>query len=154
MRHDARTAQTIELQLARLVRGLEAVRRGRRTGAAMDRSVYVLLDRLSAGPRSAAQLGAELHLDQSTVSRQLAALVHQGLARRAADPRGGRAVLIELTEEGRRARDDERTSRADRIDKVLHDWDERDRGELARLVTRLNDSIDARIAAIDATPSA
>jgi DNA-binding MarR family transcriptional regulator len=148
MRHDTRIAQTIELQLARLVRGLEAVRRARSSGAVMDRAVYVLLDRLSAGPRSAAQLGAELHLDQSTVSRQLGALERQGLARRAPDPGGGRAGLVELTDDGRRARDAERASRADRIDKVLHDWDERDRRDLARLITRLNDSIDSRIAAI------
>jgi DNA-binding MarR family transcriptional regulator len=115
----------------------------------MDRAVYVLLDRLSDGPRSAAHLGAELHLDQSTVSRQLAALVRQGLARRARDPGGGRAGVIELTDDGRRAHVAERASRADRIERVLHAWDERDRRDLARLVTRLNDSIDSRIDAIE-----
>jgi DNA-binding MarR family transcriptional regulator len=148
MRHGARTAQTIELQLARLARGLEAVRRARPGGTVMDRAVYVLLDRLSAGPRSAAQLGAELHLDQSTVSRQLAALVRQGLAQRAPDPSGGRADLVELTAAGRQAREDERTSRADRIGKVLEGWGENDRRDLARLITKLNDSIDERMAAL------
>jgi DNA-binding MarR family transcriptional regulator len=148
MRHDPRTASTIELQLARLVRGLEAVRRIRPSGTVMDRAVYVLLDRLSGGPRPAAQLGSELHLDQSTVSRQLASLTRLGLARRAPDPDGGRAGVIELTDLGRQAWQDERTSRADRIGQVLHDWDEPDRRDLARLITRLNDSIDARIHAI------
>jgi DNA-binding MarR family transcriptional regulator len=150
MRHDPRTAQTIELQLARLVRGLEAVRRSRARTAAMDRAVYVLLDRLAAGPRSASELQADLHLDQSTISRQLAGLERRQLARRVADPSGGRAGRIALTEEGVRALDAERTTRAERIGAVLHDWDEQDRRQLARLITRLNDSIDERIAALAA----
>jgi DNA-binding MarR family transcriptional regulator len=152
MRHDPRTAQIIELQLARLVRGLEAVRRGRARVAAMDRAVYVLLDRLAAGPRSASELQADLHLEQSTISRQIAALERRGLAGRVAHPGGGRAGRIALTEDGQQALDAERASRADRIDAVLHDWDEQDRRQLARLITRLNDSIDGRIAALAASP--
>ncbi len=45
----------------------------------MDRAVYVLLDRLDDGARSAAQLVTDLHLDESTISRQLAAASRQGL---------------------------------------------------------------------------
>lgn len=149
MRHDPRTAQTVELQLARLVRGLEAVRRIRERGTSMDRAVYVLLDRLAAGPRSASELQSDLHLEQSTISRQLAALERRRLARRVTDPGGGRAGRIALTESGRKALDAERTSRAERIDAVLHDWDEQDRRLLARLVTRLNDSIDERLASLE-----
>jgi DNA-binding MarR family transcriptional regulator len=151
MRHDPRTAQALELQLARLVRKLEAVRRSRARETAMDRAVYVLLDRLAAGPRSAAELQSDLHLDQSTISRQLAGLERRGLAQRVAGPSGGRAGRIALTDEGRQSLDAERASRAERIGALLHDWDEQDRRDLARLVTRLNDSIDERIASLGAS---
>ena len=144
-RSASRTAQTLELQLARLVRGLEATRRTRSGSAAMDRAVYVLLDRLDDGPRSAAQLVTDLHLEQSTISRQLAAASRQGLVDRAADPEGGRAGLIALTERGRSALAEERTSRAERVRTLLAEWSETDRGELARLITKLNESIDQRI---------
>jgi len=141
------TERTIELQLARLVRGLEAVRQSPGRRAAMDRAVYLLLERLADGPRPAGQLAAELHLDQSTVSRQLAALERQGLSRRVLDPAGGRAAVIELSPEGERVLDLERAARADRVTQLLRRWNDRDRRELARLLARLNDAIDERMSA-------
>ena len=50
-----------------IVRGLEAVRQSPGRHAAMDRAVYLLLDRVADGARSARQLAADLHLEQSTV---------------------------------------------------------------------------------------
>jgi len=144
----SRIERTLELQLARLVRGLEATRRTRSGSAAMDRAVYVLLDRLDDGARSAAQLVTDLHLDQSTISRQLAAASRQGLVDRVADPAGGRAGLIALTVRGRNALAEERSSRADRVRTLLAEWRAADRRELARLITKLNDSIDQRIDAL------
>ena len=98
------TDQTIERELARLVRALEAVRQPPRPdgGPAMDRATYLLLDRLAAQPQSVGGLASGLHLDPSTVTRQVAVLLDGRLARRAQDPEGGRAAVIELTAEGKR----------------------------------------------------
>ncbi len=43
---------------------------------------------------------------------------------------------------------DERSSRADRVRTLLAEWSAADRRELARLITKLNDSIDQRIDAL------
>ena len=93
---------TIERELARLVRGLEAARQPERGGAgpAMDRAAYLLLDLLATRPRTASELASELHLDQSTVTRQVAALIARNLVHRTPDPDGGRAAVVKLTREG------------------------------------------------------
>jgi DNA-binding MarR family transcriptional regulator len=139
---------TIERELARLVRTLEAAARrpgGSDRGPAMDRAAYLLLDRIATRSRSVAELAAELHLDQSTVTRQVATLEARELARRAPDPDGGRAAVLDITREGRRQLAAERTSRTQRVNRTLNGWNDRDRRELARLLTKLNDSLDDRL---------
>jgi DNA-binding MarR family transcriptional regulator len=111
----------------------------------MDRAAYLLLDNLAERPRSVRSLADDLHLDHSTVTRQVAALLDRDLAQRVADPEGGRATVLELTRHGRRQLSTERTSRAERVGITLRSWSDRDRNDLARLLVQLNSSIDDRL---------
>src|SRR5579875_3417002 len=61
-------------------------------------SAHVLLKCLSSeGSMRAGELAETIHSDPSTVSRQVAALVKEGLLERRADPEDGRASLLVLT---------------------------------------------------------
>jgi DNA-binding MarR family transcriptional regulator len=136
----------IERELARLVRAVEAARQSTADGtAAMDRAAYLLLDLLATGHRSVGDLSSALHLDQSTVTRQVSALVSRGLARRGADPHGGRAAVVEMTPDGADALDTERAARARRVGRTIASWSDHDRAELARLLVKLNGSLDDRL---------
>ena len=63
-----------------------------------DRSAIILLKTLVLnGPTRSSALAAAVHSDPSTVSRQVAALVRDGLLERQADQEDGRASLIAAT---------------------------------------------------------
>ena len=67
--------------------------------AGVDRSTIFLLKALAMhGPRRSSELAAAVHSDPSTVSRQVAALVRDGLIERQADPEDGRASVLVPTE--------------------------------------------------------
>jgi DNA-binding MarR family transcriptional regulator len=71
---------------------------------AVDRRLFVLLNLIAdRGPMRASELVDLMAVDQSTVSRQLAALVDAGLVSRAVDPTDRRAALVEVTAAGHEA---------------------------------------------------
>lgn len=66
-----------------------------------DRSAIVLLKTLvHQGPCRSSTLASAIHSDPSTVSRQVAALVRDGLVERRADQEDGRASLLAATPAG------------------------------------------------------
>src|SRR5262245_11500612 len=66
-----------------------------------DRSAFILLKNLiHMGPSRSSALAAAVHSDPSTVSRQVAALVRDGLVERRADQDDGRASLLAATPAG------------------------------------------------------
>ncbi|CAL9460325.1 hypothetical protein SUDANB171_02612 [Streptomyces sp. enrichment culture] len=119
--------------------------RQRDGGAALERSAHLLLTRLDAqGPMTIAELAQAFALDTSTINRQTAALLREGLARRVPDPEGGMARRLQMTEEGaRRLADREQRSR-EGLAKVLAEWDPEDVRVLEESLTRFNQSIEAR----------
>lgn len=80
--------------------------------------------------------------DTSTMSRRVTHLHGQGLIERHADPQDGRAQLLSLSPQGRQALATERARRVQLITQSLSDWKPEDKGELARLLCRLNDSLE------------
>ena len=69
--------------------------------AGVDRSAVMLLKVLAhGGPCRSSALAAAVHSDPSTVSRQIAGLVRDGLVERRADPEDGRASVLVPTEAG------------------------------------------------------
>lgn len=82
-------------------------------------------------------------LDPSTMSRRLASLTARGLIHREPDPDDGRAQVLSLTEEGGRAVARERARRVALVTDALDGWGEEDSAELARLLGRLTDTLEA-----------
>ncbi|MDF2898899.1 MAG: transcriptional regulator [Rhodococcus erythropolis] len=90
---------------------------------AVDATTYPVLSGLArVGACSAAELGLEIGLDRSGVSRRATRLEVAGLLSRSPDPSDGRAVKLELTPRGHTAVETLRTRLASEIDELLQDW--------------------------------
>lgn len=143
---------TIETQVAMLMRLGEATRRatGLRPHRALDRAAYVILRHLEAdGPQNVTVLADRLNLDGSTVTRQVTALEKNGLAVRRPDPNDGRGTVIEPTAAGLRQVDNVARARRVLYDRILADWNDSDRRQLAATLVRFNASVEIYIAAAD-----
>lgn len=118
----------------------------------LERPAYVLLSRIAVdGPFRLSALAADVSLDLSTVSRQVAALEGAGLVRRAADPSDKRASLVEVTELGGEVFAENRDRWLGIWEDLLADWTPRQRQEFAALFTRLNESIADRLPHVGTT---
>ncbi len=87
-------------------------------------------------------LAAMRGFDTSTMSRRVSHLCETGLLERSPDPQDGRAQLLHVSDEGRRALAEERARRVRLITESLGEWTPDDKSELARLLSRLNDSLE------------
>jgi DNA-binding MarR family transcriptional regulator len=109
----------------------------------LERAAYGLLGRIaSGGPGRLSTLAADMCVDLSTVSRQVAALEAAGLVRRAPDPADRRASLIEATETGAEVFARNRDKWIAALRHLLSDWTPAERREFARLFARLNDAME------------
>ncbi len=94
---------TVETELLKLVRHLETLGRKGSLYAEVDRAGYLAMRTLERlGPVPTTALAEALHLDTSTVTRQLATLVANGFVERRADPTDGRSSRLVLTAAGQR----------------------------------------------------
>lgn len=117
--------------------------RNRRSTGALDQSAYTLLSLLQAnGPATISELGTITGLDASTLNRQTAALLRDGYAERIPDPAGGIARKFQTTEHGELTVNEERRASRGALAHVTDDWNETDRAAFARLLRRLNQSIE------------
>ena|GEM_PF-1502802 len=136
----------IQFQVAIFARRMEQIRiagaaDGRPT---MDRAAFLMLNRLAwMGPVGVKALAKEMGIDSSTVTRQVAPLVEGGLVERVPNPADGRAVLLELSEDGHRALEETRSIREERMRQILADWPEEERETFCALLTRFNISMRA-----------
>jgi DNA-binding MarR family transcriptional regulator len=106
-------------------------------------SAHLLLRNLqSEGPKRASELAECVHVDPSTVSRQVAALVRGGLLERQADPADGRASLLVLTDMAHAVLADHARLRLDSFADMLHDWSEDDLEHFAVLLARFTAAYD------------
>ncbi|AOS61165.1 transcriptional regulator [Actinoalloteichus hymeniacidonis] len=112
-----------------------------------EKATYLVLFHLEAGARRSGSVAEALHLDPSTISRQVATLVKSGLVERTIDPEDGRASLLSITEQGRSILAAHRATRRELIDRMITDWPSRDRQDLARLLTRLADALETKLPA-------
>ncbi len=88
------------------------------------------------GECTIAGLAAAAHMDISAVSRQLRPLEEAGLVARSAAAQDGRVALVSLTAAGRKVGRRIREVGLRHLDESLSGWSERDRAQLARLLTR------------------
>jgi DNA-binding MarR family transcriptional regulator len=132
----------IELELMKLVRHLETFGRRSFLYVRVDRAGYLALRTLDGlGPSSVNALAQALHLDASTVTRQVAALEAAGFVARHADPGDRRSSTIALTTEGRRTMRGVEKERRSVIERLLRDWDGDEICDLGRVMAKLNLSL-------------
>jgi DNA-binding MarR family transcriptional regulator len=110
---------------------------------ALERPALILLFMLGEhGPTRPSALAEKIHIDLSTVSRQLASLEASGWVARERDQGDRRALLVRLSDEGRRVLDANLAARRAFLRELLTDWSEAERQEFARLLGRLNTTLD------------
>jgi DNA-binding MarR family transcriptional regulator len=129
----------VELELLKLVRHLETFGRKSSLYEEVDRAGYLALRTLDdLGPSCINGLARELHLDSSTVTRQVSVLASGGLVTRQVDPNDGRSWLIDLTPRGRKAMRAIERGRHEAIDSMLGGWQTEEVHDLARMISKLN----------------
>jgi DNA-binding MarR family transcriptional regulator len=155
--HDEDDYVAIGRQAGMFIRRAErlfATMRLHSTGRGLDRPAFMLLGRVATrGPIRLSALAADVCLDVSTVSRQVAALETAGLVRRASDTRDRRASLIETTETGVEVFTTNRDEWLATWRDLLAGWTAEDRRTFADLFTRLNDVIAERVPGPGPAPS-
>jgi DNA-binding MarR family transcriptional regulator len=105
--------------------------------AGVDRSTIFLLKALAMhGPRRSSELAAAVHSDPSTVSRQVAVLVRDGLIERQADPEDGRASVLLPTERGLELLAEQRRRMGLALAQVVRTWDPADVTHFLELLER------------------
>jgi DNA-binding MarR family transcriptional regulator len=136
----------IELELMKLVRHLETFGRRCSLYVRVDRAGYLAMRMLDAlGPVNTNTLAHALHLDASTVTRQVTALEGQGFVERHANPADGRSSTIALTRHGHWSMRAVERERRRNIEALVSDWDSRQQIDLGVALTRLNDSLAASV---------
>lgn len=137
--------EAIELETLLLGRHLAPLRRLPDGEQVLERSAYTLLTRLQTeGPMSIRELSDAFGLDASTLNRQTAAMLRDGLVDRIPDPDGGLARKFQITEMGIRRMSAERGSNVEGLGRVLNGWSEDDVRLFADLLRRFNSSIEQR----------
>ncbi|GAA5088515.1 MarR family winged helix-turn-helix transcriptional regulator [Nocardia iowensis] len=115
----------------------------RRPGFQLDRSAFLILTRLEFdAPLSLRELSEAFQLDISTINRQVAAMLKQGLVDRVPDPEGGIARKIQASAKGLEALAADRLQSRDGIGAVVADWPHTDVDQLSRLIARFNQSVE------------
>jgi DNA-binding MarR family transcriptional regulator len=138
--------QQVADSLTRLTRSVERTRQRFIAAAQHDVewSAHLLINTIAAcGPVRASALAEKVFSDPSTVSRQIAALVRDGLVERQADPVDGRASLLVLTDRGRQIREDHLRVRDAHFARMLDGWPERDCRRFAALLARFVERYEA-----------
>jgi DNA-binding MarR family transcriptional regulator len=136
----------IELELMKLVRHLETFGRRCSLYVHVDRAGYLAMRMLDAlGPVNTNTLAHALHLDASTVTRQVTALEGQGFVERRANPADGRSSTIALTRHGRASMCAVERERRRNIEALVSDWDSVQQIDLGVALTRLNASLAASV---------
>lgn len=103
----------------------------------MDKSAFVLLATLSGlGECRSSALAEAVLSDPSTVSRQVAGLVKDGLVERRADPADGRASVLAVTPAGDELIKSRRRQRNEAIQWMFTDWSPEDFENFAELFER------------------
>ncbi|WP_223163604.1 MarR family winged helix-turn-helix transcriptional regulator [Nocardioides humilatus] len=106
-------------------------------GVDLKQPAYVLLRTLvESGPVPTGELARRAHMDVGMATRQVSALVDDGLATRTPAPDDGRVTLVAPTAEGRDAASALMAVRSRHLRAALSDWSEDDLQTLDRLLSQ------------------
>jgi DNA-binding MarR family transcriptional regulator len=137
-----------------LIRSFNRVRARLLAAAAHDVewSAHVVLRCVATeGPIRASALAEFIQSDPSTVSRQVAALVKEGLLERRSDPEDGRASLLVVTDRAQEVLAEHAEIRLNHFALMLHDWSGSDLRRFAAMLKQFNSDFE-RTAEIDSIP--
>lgn len=136
---EKRSIETIELEMAVLVRRLTSLTTYKKIGN-LDRAAYLLLHQIAFnnGTAGVKALSDEFQLDISTVSRQAAALESKGYIIRVPDPVDGRAYTLQITELGGDILDENRQMRQEIMGKLLVNWSDEEGDSFGELLRKFN----------------
>ena len=135
----------LEQQLARLTRRARRVVAERATMVHPDLQpaaylmLALLLDRGCLRPSEVVEF---FDIDKGSISRQVHQLVELGLVEKSRDLEDGRALMLTLTDAGRRGMAQVARTRRARYSERLGDWSDEDLEALVGLLTRYNASLD------------
>ncbi len=107
-------------------------------GPAMDPTLFGMLDVVEArdGEATVTDIATTLGVDQPRASRLVARAVTDGLLERRADQADARRVLLHLTRKAQAALERAHTARQAVFARATADWEDAERAEFARLLTR------------------
>ncbi|WP_460525388.1 MarR family winged helix-turn-helix transcriptional regulator [Flindersiella endophytica] len=138
---DDAVRDTSEALLIALMRTLRLVKRVE--DQSVEPSQMWLLHTLQcAGSVRLSELAGRLHLDASTVSRQVRALEEAGLVTRTTDPDDRRATQLAATASGHRVLQESFERRRARLAEVLQGWACDDVVAFERMLTRLANTLE------------
>ncbi|MEV5832599.1 MarR family transcriptional regulator [Nocardia sp. NPDC052112] len=135
------TAQSLIKELYFMGRAIRAALSHPEEGQLLPGGVGVLGSLEAKGRCRQVDLAVDLCISPSTLSRHVAELVSAGDIARHADPRDGRATLIEITDQGRDLLRRVRVSRARGLQAALADWSEDEAEQAALVVQKLRNSL-------------
>jgi DNA-binding MarR family transcriptional regulator len=145
--HDAHTSRILEIERAwlLLVRSAQNTKMNeavlRNAQLDVDLSAYPVLIRLDEqGPMRIRRLAEELHVDPSTVSRQVKTLVETGLLSSTPDESDGRASVMALTKRGEAVLRKIRDARHAMLAELIQTWSVDEQEQLNRSLTMLAQS--------------
>lgn len=137
---EASDVAVLERELVVLTRLLEAAQR--RTSYPLERAHYLVLSLVEEhGAQSIGGLAARLALDDSTVTRQVAAMERAGLLEKQQNPVDRRGMMIEATERGLKEMHRMRALRLERIGRLMRRWDSAERRRFGTLLSAFNGSL-------------
>ena len=96
------------------------------------------------GPMRASEIAEQFEIDKGAISRQVAHLTELELLGRVSDPEDGRAMLVSVSDEGRRRLADVAQRRREWLDERLGDWSEADLAGFVASLGRYNRALDAQ----------
>lgn len=139
--------EAIGRELVALIRGTKDLHHGLIAVAGervLEPPAFGMLASLAErGPIRLSALAEGLHLDVSTISRQVQDLEQAGWVVRERDPQDGRASLLRLSPEGEGVLDAARKQRGLALRRMLTDWTDEQRRSLAEELARLNSAMTA-----------
>lgn len=107
-------------------------------GSELSGTKLGFLQALATRSTRPSDLATRLVVSMPVASRAIDSLETDGLVSRDKDPEDGRAVLISITEQGRRVLDDREATAVDAFAQCLSDWSETDGTAIAATLQRLN----------------
>ncbi len=142
---DDQTLRALEHEMSVLVRRIRRViaERARMLHADLSPVAYSMLMALNdSGPRRASDLVEIFSIDKGAVSRQVQALLELDLIERTPDPEDRRAMILAISDEGRRRLDDISSTRRHELSERLRDWSEEDLALFVRSMSRYNATLE------------